>query len=100
MTHVEILKAARRLIKASMKGTGKFHRQFICCAIEDVTRHTDYDKGQQLTDWIGEMIHPHYTLGQWLLHRMDLDIDIDLDIALVNKHRLLWLDKLIKEYEQ
>jgi len=97
MTHVEILKAAREIIQASMKGPGKFHHQFICLAIEDVTRHTDYDKGQQLTKWIHEMIHPQHTLYQWLLHRMDLG---EFDVALVNAHRLLWLDKLIQEYEQ
>jgi len=98
MTHVEILKAARRLIKASMKGTGKFHPHFICLAIRYVTMHTDAIKGLQLIEWIGEMIHPYHTLDDWLMYNVH-DAD-EFDTELVNAHRLLWLDRLIKEYEQ
>jgi len=97
MTHVEILKAARRVIKASMKEDGKFLHLFICLAIDGVTGHADYDKGQQLIRWIGEMIHPHNYLHNWLSYQMDIDV---FDAPLLNAYRLLWLDKLIQEYEQ
>jgi len=99
MTYVEILKAAKHLIASDnyTPPVGNYSKnRYICFAIDEVTKTKGRRKGKRLKDWIDTMLSSHGSLYWWLVDTVGPHVTPEL----ANEHRLLWLDKLIKEYEK
>ena len=94
MTHLEILKKARKILNrrttAFISGS-----KYICVAIHLAAGKDNYDKGKDLTNWVMEMLEGHVSLRGWLQDNLDEYVTVEQ----VNAHRILWIDKLISEYE-
>jgi len=95
-TYVELLKEARELVKNGSDDVFEYESRFICTAIEYVAElNKENSKGIELQDWINEMLEGYISLRGWLQDNLGHYVTYEE----VNAHRVLWLDKLIKEYE-
>lgn len=100
MTYLEILKEVKKRI-VRQQITYEFYdfvQLYICIAITDIVADADYPtfkKGGDLKEWISEMLGSHKSLHSWL----QANVDPNVTPKQSNAHRILWLDKLIAEYE-
>ena len=94
MTHLEILKKARKILNRRTTAfiTGS---KYICVAIHLAAGQNNYDKAANLTKWVMEMLGGEPSLRTWLINNGCPDCTT----GQVNAHRILWIDKLISEYE-
>ena len=96
-TYVDLLKEAREIVKHDQNGIFGQENRYICDAIEDVANlNKEYAKGRELQNWIIEMLEGYVSLRGWLQDNLGHYVTYEE----VNAHRVLWLDKLISEYEK
>ena len=95
MTHLEILKKAREILKSHI-AVCPWQSNHICVAIRLASDNDYHYKADDLTKWIMEMLCGESSLKRWLF----ANGYPDCTIGQVNAHRVLWLDKLISEYEK
>jgi len=112
MTHLQILRAAKNLmIEKLLKGNDDI---FICTAIEQSvkstgTYHNDVQEVRELRAWVRGMIKNCHTFCEWLelctnVRNKDIYKEVysptfGRRVQSVDLHRLLWIDQLIKIYE-
>jgi hypothetical protein len=87
-----ILKKARKLIKS-----GECY--YVCWAVERSSKNNNF-KGQNITKFISESIHPHHTLGHWIQGQLDYcTYDDPYYKQLIRQTRLNWIDHMIELYK-
>lgn len=89
----EILTRAKKRLWDGSNGRGT---PYICCAVKEVSPRSE--RSRRLRDEIAKSLHPSSTLRTWLsvVARVPRE---QLTTENVQRHRLQWVDRMIKEYK-
>lgn len=94
----KVLKTSEILTRAKKRlwdGVNAAGTPYICVAAEEVSTSS---RSKRLRDEIANSLYPNSTLRTWLMEVVGVPHE-QLTSENVQRHRLQWMDRMIKEYK-